>query len=32
MDMDIRIAVCLGDLFVVDFGQPVVCRYRTGIA
>ena len=32
MDMDIRIPVSLGDLFIVHLGKPVIGRNRAGIA
>ena len=32
MDMDIRIPMCLCNLFIIDFRQPVVRRHRTRVA
>ena len=32
MDMDVRTAVRLGDLIVIDLGKPVVGCHRAGVA
>ena len=32
MDVDVRVAVRLGDLVVIDLRKPIVCRDRTGVA
>ena len=31
MNMNIRIAVCVGNFFVINLGQPVIGCYRTGV-
>ena len=29
--MDIRVAVCVGNFIIVDFGKPVISRDRAGV-